>query len=205
MTRMAVAATGGFELAEVGSIERQIIEATEVCVAANGWSKTTMDDVARESNLSRATIYRVFPGGRDVVLGALRRHSVLRFFHELRPHLVEATSAVELLSTTISAAAIQLDDDEQFQYHLEHEPGEVLSTLSFEGLDRILAVARVFIGPHLMRFMSRREAGRAAEWATRIVVTYVLEPSPWLDLTDVPAVENFVSEHLTLKLKPATH
>ena len=38
------------------------------CIARFGLAKTTVDDVARASRVSRATIYRMFPGGRDQVL-----------------------------------------------------------------------------------------------------------------------------------------
>ena len=46
----------------------RIIDATLVCLARHGTVKTTVDDIARESGVSRATVYRAFPGGRDEIL-----------------------------------------------------------------------------------------------------------------------------------------
>ena len=36
-------------------------------------AKVTVDDIAAEAGLSRATLYRLFPGGKDVLYEALRR------------------------------------------------------------------------------------------------------------------------------------
>jgi hypothetical protein len=42
---------------------QRILEATYVCVARWGLAKTTVEDAAREAKVSRATVYRTFPGG----------------------------------------------------------------------------------------------------------------------------------------------
>jgi len=49
-------------------VRDRLYAGTYDCVARFGLSKTTIDDVARASGLSRATIYRTFPGGRDQLL-----------------------------------------------------------------------------------------------------------------------------------------
>ena len=43
------------------------------CVARRGLRKTTLDDVATTAGCSRATIYRAFPGGKDVLMAAAAR------------------------------------------------------------------------------------------------------------------------------------
>jgi len=50
--------------------ETEVLGATVECVARWGLSKTTLDDVARAAGVSRATVYRLFPGGRDVLVRA---------------------------------------------------------------------------------------------------------------------------------------
>ena len=50
--------------------EQRIVDATTRCIARWGVAKTTLDDVAREASCSRATVYRLFPGGKDAVLEA---------------------------------------------------------------------------------------------------------------------------------------
>jgi len=46
----------------------RIIDGALACLARHGTAKTTVDDIARQSGVSRATVYRVFPGGRDEIL-----------------------------------------------------------------------------------------------------------------------------------------
>jgi AraC-like DNA-binding protein len=41
----------------------RIIDATLACLARHGTAKTTVDDIARQAGVSRATVYRAFPGG----------------------------------------------------------------------------------------------------------------------------------------------
>ena len=47
------------------TLRDRLLAATYRCVSRFGLGKTTIDDVAKESGLSRATIYRQFPGGRE--------------------------------------------------------------------------------------------------------------------------------------------
>jgi AcrR family transcriptional regulator len=52
--------------------ERRILDATRVCCERWGIAKVTVDDVAAEAGVSRATLYRMFPGGKDVLFDAMR-------------------------------------------------------------------------------------------------------------------------------------
>jgi len=50
------------------TVRERILEAGYACVARYGLAKTTVEDVARASGLSRATLYRYFPGGKDQLI-----------------------------------------------------------------------------------------------------------------------------------------
>ncbi|MDP4977497.1 MAG: TetR/AcrR family transcriptional regulator, partial [Ilumatobacteraceae bacterium] len=52
------------------SPEDRILDAARRCVERWGINKLTIDDVATEANVSRATLYRIFPGGKDVMFDA---------------------------------------------------------------------------------------------------------------------------------------
>ena len=43
----------------------RILEAAVACIERWGLAKTSLEDVATEAGLSRATVYRYFAGGRD--------------------------------------------------------------------------------------------------------------------------------------------
>ncbi|HSP05013.1 MAG TPA: TetR/AcrR family transcriptional regulator, partial [Acidimicrobiales bacterium] len=48
--------------------EERIRTGALACIARTGITRTTVDDVVREAGVSRATLYRAFPGGKDVLV-----------------------------------------------------------------------------------------------------------------------------------------
>ena len=152
----------------------RVIDATLSCLARQGTAKTTVDDIAREAGLSRATVYRVFPGGRDEVLAAVVDTEMARLFSALGVCLGEAQGLEEALVSGIVEASTRIRGHAALAYLVEHEPEMVLGHLAFDESDRLLATASRFTAPFLARWMSPMEAGRVAEWATRIVLSYVI-------------------------------
>lgn len=179
-----------------GSVERQIIEGAARRCARHGFSRTTISDIARESGVSRATIYRVFPAGRDGVVRAVRKHEMFSFFTELEAEVASGTSLEETISLAVWVSSCMLRDDVSFQRQLTEDPGPLLESLSGRGLERLHTAARVFIGPHLEPFLGRVDAARTAEWLARIVLSYGLSPSPHVDLCARPDVERFVASRV---------
>jgi AcrR family transcriptional regulator len=162
----------------------RIIDATLSCLARHGTTKTTVDDIARQARLSRATVYRAFPGGRDEVLGAVVDTEMARLFSALGVCLGQAGDLSAALVGGIVEASTRLRDHAALHYLAEHEPETVLGHLAFDESDRLLATASRFTAPFLARWMAPEEAGRVAEWATRIVLSYAIAPSDRVDLTD---------------------
>src|SRR3954447_11197066 len=68
-------------------LEDRVIDAALRCVARWGIAKTTLDDVAREAGCSRATVYRVVPGGKDGLIEAVATREATRFFAALAQRL----------------------------------------------------------------------------------------------------------------------
>jgi AcrR family transcriptional regulator len=56
------------------SLEARVLDATKSCCERFGFAKLSIDDVAAEAGVSRATIYRLYPGGKDVLLEGLRAY-----------------------------------------------------------------------------------------------------------------------------------
>jgi len=174
----------------------RIIDATLACLARHGTLKTTVDDIARGAGVSRATVYRVFPGGRDEILGAVVDTEMARLFSALGVKLGEADDLEDALVSGIVEASSRLRNHQALAYLVEHEPEMVLGHLAFDESDRLLGAASRFTAPFLARWMSPMEAGRVAEWATRIVLSFAVSPSAEMDLTDpvttAHLVETFV-------------
>ena len=52
----------------------RLVDAAETCFTRFGVAKTTLEDIATEAGVSRATVYRYFEGGRDeIILGVVLR------------------------------------------------------------------------------------------------------------------------------------
>jgi AcrR family transcriptional regulator len=170
----------------------RIIDATLACLARHGTLKTTVDDIARQASVSRATVYRVFPGGRDEILAAVVDTEMARLFSALGVCLGEATDLAEALVSGIVEASTRVRRHAALAYLVEHEPEVVLGHLAFDESDRLLTTASRFTAPFLARWMSANEAGRVAEWATRIVLSYAVAPSSAFDLCDLDDARHLV-------------
>jgi AcrR family transcriptional regulator len=180
------------EPAEPSPHRVRIIDATLACLARHGTTKTTVDDIARGAGVSRATVYRAFPGGRDEILAAVVDTEVARLFAALGVCLGEAGDLRTALVDGIVLVSSAIRDHAALRYLVAHEPELVLAHLAFEESDRLLRRAATFSAPFLARWMTPEEAARVGEWATRIVLSYAIAPSPDLDLRDPADADQLV-------------
>jgi AcrR family transcriptional regulator len=162
----------------------RIVDATLACLARQGLGKTTVDDIARQAQFSRATLYRTFPGGKDAIVEAVVETEVARLFSALAVVMGEATDLEDVLVAGMVEAARRLSAHGALNYLLLHEPGVILPRLTFADMDQILFTAGDFAAPFFARWLSPDEASRAAEWAVRIVLAYLADPAPGTDLSD---------------------
>ena len=86
------------------SLEARVLDATKSCCERFGFAKLSIEDVAAEAGVSRATIYRLYPGGKDVLLEGLRVRELEEFFGRLRAGVAGADSLDELLVRIIHYA-----------------------------------------------------------------------------------------------------
>jgi AcrR family transcriptional regulator len=174
------------------SLVDRVLDATQTCIEKWGLSKVTVDDIVTESGLSRATIYRLFPGGRDVLFEALRVRELEDFFAVLRAHVDGATSLEELLVRTVVAATRELRDDDHLAMMLAAEPGTILGQLTVEGVPRIIRFATAFIAPLAEPFLDRTRSRELVDVLARLVISYFLAPSDTVDLGDRASAEAFL-------------
>lgn len=177
-----------------GSQEERILSAALVCIARWGLAKTGLDDVAREAGVSRATVYRTFPGGKDAVVEAMTRTELAGFFAAVHGRVAAATNLEDLLVAGLTEAGTRIAAHGALRALVSFEPEEILPLLAFDRMDRVLAVCTAFAAPHLARFLDDTTAARVAEWATRVVVSYSSWPSVDVDLTDERSVRRLVRQ-----------
>lgn len=178
-------------------LEGRVADAVLDCVRRWGLAKTTADDIARAAGISRATLYRAFPGGKDVMFDAALQREAARFFATVTARLEAAEGIEEVLTVGITAAARFLSDHEALRFVLAHEPDRVLPAFTFDRLERTLAVATAFAAPHLERFVGDPErAADGAELLVRVLLSYALNPAATISLTDDADVARLVRTYL---------
>lgn len=173
-------------------IEAAIFAAVDSCVSQWGWDKVTMDDICVTAGVSRATVYRLFPGGRDVLFEAVRLGKLENFFTAMRAHIEGSESLEDLLVRCIVVASIELQHDEHLAMMLATVPGETLGDLTVSGLGRIVRVATAFITPLTDEFIPGNEAAHIVDVMCRLVISYYLSPSSTIDFTNEDAARLFV-------------
>jgi AcrR family transcriptional regulator len=175
---------------------QRILEATYACVARWGLAKTTVEDAAREAGLSRATVYRYFPGGRDELVDAVVSWQYLLFFVRLYEEVHGAASLEEVLERGLAFARRSLLEHEVLQKVLETEPDVLMPKLTVES-NRTVGLIAGFLVPYLHEHGMAEgvEVHEAADFLARMLLSYISSPGHW-DLGDPDQVATLVATEL---------
>jgi AcrR family transcriptional regulator len=184
-------------------VERRLVEAAMRCIARWGVRKTSLDDIAREARVSRATVYRVYPGGKGRLVEAVFCYEAGRLFHEVDADLAAAGTLDDLLTTGLAAALRLIVDHEVLRTVIEHEPELILPHFAFHQLDRFLDLTAALCHPHLARFLPAEAIRPAADLLARVALSYGFRPVDWLDPHDPDSVSRLVRTYLLPALSPS--
>jgi AcrR family transcriptional regulator len=184
-------------------VRDRVLDAAKSCCERWGIAKVTVDDIANEARVSRATLYRLFPGGRDVLYEALRARETEEFMATLTEHVAGAVTFEDVVVRGVVAATRMLQADEHIKLMLASEPGEVTSQLTVEGLPRIFRVATVYLTPWFAPYIGREPSARLAEWLARVVISYFLAPSGYVNLADEVSATEFVRSFVLPAFQPS--
>jgi AcrR family transcriptional regulator len=178
----------------------RVLAATYACVARFGMGKTTIDDVVKESGVSRASIYRLFPGGKDQLLRETVGWEMNRFFASLAEAVYDAPDFASLLEGGLVFAHRALQEHEVLRKVLETEPERLLPLITVEQ-HRVLEFITAFLLPYLER---EERAGRvrpgvdlqaAADYVARMILSLIGSPGRW-DMDDPEQVRMLVRGEL---------
>ncbi len=166
----------------------RILDAAFVCAGRIGIARTTMSDVARESRLSRQTLYRYYTSKHDLFMALVLREEEVLFnqvMAAIAPHR-KLRPAVEASFRTILRA---MRAHPLLDRVMATEPQELLPYLTIEAnpmrdmsirmMEQVFAERARGISPIL--------AHRAAEISSRLVTSYAIMPPD--DDPDVVAAE----------------
>ncbi len=182
------------------ALRERLLEAAYECVARFGIAKTTVEDVVKESGVSRASVYRVFPGGKDELLRAAVGWEMDRFFIRLAEAVVGAEDFATMLERGLIYAHAAVHGHEVLQTVLVTEPEKLLPLLTV-AQERPLHYITAFLVPYLEQ---EQQAGRvldgvdleeSADFLARMILSLIGSHGEW-DLTDPATVRVLLRDHL---------
>lgn len=188
--------------------EARIAAALLACTARWGLAKTTIDDIAREAGVSRATVYRLYPGGKAAISNAASNAEVVRLSVDLAEGLRGVDDLEEALTRTLHMSVSFLSDQEAFRLVRDHEPAEFARLVSMERLESLLCTAGMILSPMLAAAFDK--AGieevalrdETAVWLARIIASHVLHPDAEADLADPEVARQLVCSFVLPALQP---
>src|SRR5688572_20841344 len=151
-----------------------------------------MEDVAREAALSRATVYRYFPQGKEQLVREVVAWEAGRFFERLTRAVAHHVELGDLLEEALVFAHRAVEDHAVLQKILETEPERLLPTLTTESA-RIIALVKQFVVLAMQRtpLQPGVDVDAAAEYLARMVLSHINGQGGW-DLTDRSEVRRLV-------------
>jgi AcrR family transcriptional regulator len=155
-----------------------------------------MEDVAREAGLSRATVYRYFPQGKDQLVREVVAWEAGRFFERLTRAVAHHVELTDLLEEALVFAHEAVEQHQVLQKILETEPERLLPVLTTES-GRLVALVKQFLVLAMQRTPLRPDvdADAAGEYLSRMVLSHISGQGGW-DLTDRAAVRELVRTQL---------
>lgn len=170
----------------------RILEAAVSCIERWGLAKTSLEDVANEAGLSRATVYRHFGGGRDELVTETIGWEVAQYLGRLAD-AIEAEQGLEAkLVRGLVFGHQAIDDHLLLQRVLSTEPDLFLADFQ-----PTMPVMAALVQAEALRLLADEQlrpgidAEEAAGYLSGLFLSYLGNPGQW-DLTDETAVHRLV-------------
>ena len=205
--RVGTGAQRGIEVVagpvEESSPRSVVMDAALVCFGRWGVAKSTLDDIARESGISRATVYRLFSGGKPALVDAVAARELARLAAAVRLEIDASENVQDAVVAGVVTASRCIADHAALNHLLKHERAAILPFIAFDRLEPALLLARTDLAPAMERFVDRSLAEEIVEWCTRIVLSLNFSPSA-VDPTSEAQVASLVGQFLAPGLLAAT-
>jgi AcrR family transcriptional regulator len=160
----------------------RLVDAAAACFERFGVTKTSVEDIATEAHVSRATVYRYFEGGRDELVLAVGLREVRRFAGEVQRRTARQRTVADGIVEGIMLTVQAVQERPILALLFAPDTAGYTETL-VGGSDALQAETIRFLEPLLDE--AKRQAairpdvtvGDAAEWFIRVVMSLATMPS----------------------------
>lgn len=168
---------------DTGEARERLIDAAEACLDRFGPAKTTLEDVAAEANVSRATIYRYFANRDELLLGVVLRELDRSNDGSLDDFLASATGPDAAADVLVESAAYLLSSiraNPKLQIFLNRDGAAAVSGASAAFFRAFADDVRPYLEPAQQRGVLRQDIDldEAAEWILRCILSLLVVEGP---------------------------
>jgi len=172
---------------DLDSAKSRLIDAAEECFGRLGIAKTTVEDIAKEAKVSRATVYRYIEGRDDLVLGVLLRDTD-RHLGRIRPRMEQLGSLSDVIVefVVMTERATRRDPSLSLLFTVDEArlAGGIIAGASLVLFERV----KDFFLPFFARWPAQLGEGvdvtGASEWIVRTLLSLLTVRGPHLRTPD---------------------
>ncbi len=177
---------------------QRIVEAALRQFELFGITRSTVEQITRRAGLSRVTLYRRFPGKRQLIEAVMMR-KLTAFLDDLEQQIATYSNTEEKLTEGFVFALGALRDDVLLSRLLETEPETFVPYLTVQGAP-VLQAAADFLAIHLAQDLDDDRAGTelltVADLTVRLMMSFVLTPHTVVDLDDPQTARDYAQRYL---------
>jgi TetR/AcrR family transcriptional regulator, repressor for uid operon len=186
----------------------RILDAAYELFCHIGIPRTTMEDVARRSGVSRITVYRRF-ANRAALVDQLLRREVRRYFDQFRVDIEQAETAADRVVLGFVSSLRAFRQNPLIGGLMAANPDALMPSTIRDG-GRTLATVREFVAGQLRR---EQDAGNVsgdvnvdivAELMVRVCSSFLVIPSHIVDIDDDEQLSDVARQFLVPMLDPAS-
>lgn len=194
-------------VAEQKSSRERVLAAAVRCAERSGVKRFSMEDVAAVAGVSRTTIYRQFPGGRDQLVEEAATWEVARFWRRVGRAVTREATLEDRLVTGIMVGAdmiarsriiATIDDSEVEELAAALRPSDRL----VHGVIRSELRRLLEVESDAGALRAEVDLDRAADYLTRMTLSVLASPAG-TDLADREATAHLVRTQFLGGIVPA--
>ncbi|HEY3560559.1 MAG TPA: TetR family transcriptional regulator [Kribbella sp.] len=161
-------------------LREELLDAAHEAVVAGGYDGLRMAAVARETGVSRQTVYNEF-GDKWGVVEALAARETERFLLDVNAALAEQSDPIEGLRAAVERALTSAAENPLIKAALSQPGSDQASQLLTTRGQQVIELAHLRLGAHVREHwpeVPAEDATSCVDVALRVVISHIVTPGP---------------------------